>query len=197
MPIDLSEYCSILIYGRPGSGKSNFIKYFLKKIPYKHLLVISSTSYQYEGKYKNLQIMDVYDINTVDNFINKNGELKIIVFDDFLHLDFNGKTGQHLRHIISTLRHHKCFILAGTQLLNTIGKAFRLCSKIFMTAQLDEDSIKLLKIKTGFSNYELSRIHLDEYEFLIADNSGNLDKLKIHYEDDSPPEKSKSHKSKT
>lgn len=177
--LDLSEYCSILIYGRPGSGKTQFIRFFLNLIPYKHLFVITSSPEQFEDYNSRLATIEFdYNIEQVDSFLNKKG-VKVVVLDDFLHLNFNGNTGKALRRLLSTCRHTQTYVLIGTQLLNTIGKAFRNCSKIFLTAQIDYDSVELLRILTGKSKSEIMEIKLNRYEFLLADIRGNSKKIKL------------------
>lgn len=176
---DTSEPCSILIYGMPGSGKTNYVSYFLNTIPYQHLFIITSSDDQFEKyKGKNTTIDFEYDIEKIDNFISKKG-IKILVLDDFLHLEFRGNTAKSLRKVLSTTRHTQTFIISATQLLTTIGKSFKFCSKIFLAGQLDDDSIPLISTHSKISKMDLKDISLNQYEFILSQNGQVPKKIKL------------------
>lgn len=176
---DLSEYCSILIYARPGQGKTNFVKFFLNNIPYEHLHVITSSPHDYEiynpkKKTKKTPSFSTnwdYDIEQVESFIEKDG-VKTIVFDDFLHVDFNGKTGRSIKRLLSTTRHTRTYVISSCQNLTCIGKTFRNCSKLFLTGTIDDDSIAQLFLLTKLSKNEIRDIDLKEFEFIVAHATG-------------------------
>lgn len=173
---DLSEYCSMLIYARPGSGKTNFVKFFLNKIPYKHLYVITSSPHEFD-KYngRNCTMNWDYEIDGIETFLSKKG-VKVVVLDDFLHLAFSGHIARSLRRLLSTCRHTQTYVISSTQNLTCIGKIFRYASKMFLTGNIDDDSIELLAMLSGMHKNELREICLKKYEFVLAQSNGDQPK---------------------
>ena len=175
---DLSEYCSILVYARPGHGKTNFVKFFLNNIPYKHLHIITSSPAQYENYAGNKRGQPTCKINwdyepeEVEEFLEKKG-VKVIVFDDFLHLNFNGKIGRSIKRLLSTTRHTQTYIISSCQNLTCIGKTFRYTAKMFLTGSIDDDSVALLELLTRLDKHELREIKLNKYEFILAQANGD------------------------
>lgn len=169
---DMTEYCGTVIYARPGHGKTEVVKYFANEIPYKHLLIISSSSYQYEEyNNKSCTINWDYDIEQVEDFLTKKG-VKLIIFDDFLHISFTGAVGQSARKLLSTCRHTHTYILVSCQNLTCMGKTFRMTAKQFLTGSIDKDSIEYLELLTKYSKNELKEYQLDKYVFLVANADG-------------------------
>jgi hypothetical protein len=177
---DLSEYCNILIYGRPGHGKTQYVKFFLNNIPYKHLNIITSSPYQYEEyNDKRCETNWDYEPEKMEQFLNKKG-VKVVVFDDFLHISFTGAIAKSIRGVLSTLRHTNTYVITSCQNLTCIGKTFRNVAKIFITGSIDDDSINLLRLLSGLDKNQIREIKLDKHEFILAQTNGSpLQKIKL------------------
>ena len=95
MNLDWENYFTMVLYGRPGSGKTSCLRYILytaaMKNEFDHCLLFSSTKgtndYDFlEDKYK----YDAFDTSTIEKYINicqkanekKNKTRGLIIFDD-------------------------------------------------------------------------------------------------------------------
>lgn len=179
----------VLIYGRPGHGKSTLIKNLLQRLQFNHLAIVSSTledSYPepiYGGglsPHAEGPILRMIDIEweQIDMFKEREG-IKVLVMDDILHIETNGNNAVALRSLFSTSRHFNLYIIVGVQLLKSLSKALRFCCHVFITGTVDEESKELLATVTGKKKRDFDNKVVRRYEFIFASISGALCRLKL------------------
>lgn len=176
---DLKTPKIVLVYARPGHGKTTLIKQYLKKLEYHHLYILSASLYddytpqhinQLGINHENVKTSSSFNIADLEEFRSKDG-IKMLVMDDVLHLEVsNGHNAAYIRDLFSTSRHHHMYIFIGVQLLKTLGKALRYCAHVFITGSIDEDSIQMLTTLSGKKRNELKDIYLQPFNFLCCSN---------------------------
>lgn len=173
----------VLIYGRPGHGKTTLIKNLLGRIYHNHLAIVSSTLHDSYSEFmppindSTLTIGDI-DWDQIEEFKNREG-IKILIMDDILHIETNGNNAIALRSLFSTSRHFNLYIIVGVQLLKSLSKALRFCCHVFITGTIDEESKELLGTITGKKKRTFDNIIINRYEFLFASINGSKCKLKL------------------
>lgn len=169
---------TFLIYARPGFGKTTFVKYLISQSHADTILIISRHLEDYQD-YSSALSNSKFDETQINIFLMKQGT-KLLILDDILHLKLaSGTDREIINSLLSTSRHHKLSIIVSTQLLGAIGKAFRLLCHIFITGNIDDESVKLLRIMTGESKKILDKIKLQRYQFLIVDHYGLMEKVRL------------------
>lgn len=180
---DLASPCIVLIYARPGHGKTTLIKKYLKKLDYHSLYIVSASVHD---DYSPVQMQelgvqpvvatDQFDWDSISQFRAQEG-VKVIVLDDILHIESTGHVATQIRDLFSTSRHHNLYIFVGVQLLKTMGKALRYCCHVFMAGSIDPDSLELLTVLSGKKKSDFVGIHLAPHHFLFASSKGVVKKI--------------------
>lgn len=167
----------ILLYARPGHGKTYVIKKYLELLNYDRLYIISSSlDDDYSCQFK-VQPTKSYmlDINEVDQFRRQDG-IKILVMDDVLHIA-GAPLNVFLRDLFSTSRHYNLYIIISLQLLTGVNKICRIACHVFICGLIDKDSLELLTSRTEYSRKYFSK-KLPPKNFIIVDEQGQIKLLK-------------------
>lgn len=174
-----------LIYGRPNSGKTTLLAFLVE------MLKNFCTNFYILGRRSsdtaaNLHLAgpqtetnDSFDFDSIDTWRQKS-EKKLLIMDDFMHIDFSGKKRTQINDILSTARHHNMYVIVCTHLLKSIGKIFRLSCENFISFMIDEDSLDQLSVFSGKKKSELRLVHLDQYQFVYAHITGDIKKMSIN-----------------
>jgi len=190
--MDINTPKVILIYARPGHGKTTFLKRLSASIRFSHLYIISASLHD---DYKESELkkfgLPKENIHTNHDFIyeelcrfrsitNEDGTFatKLLILDDVLHLNTTaGNIAREVRDIFSTQRHYTMYIIVSVQLLKALGKALRYTAHTFITGSIDDESVTLMSNITGWKKVILNNIQLMQHEFLIGSNTGGLLKM--------------------
>jgi predicted ATP-dependent serine protease len=175
----------VLIYGRPGHGKTTLIKHYIRSLSYHHLYIVSASLHDDYNDESLIELeLDPNDVqknfefneDEIKEFRAKDG-IKLLIMDDILHLDISGSYQKAIRDIVSTSRHYNLYIIIGVQLLKTMGKALRFCAHVFLTGSIDEDSVQVLAALSGNRPNTFKNIHIPKYEFIGSSTSGKIFKV--------------------
>jgi hypothetical protein len=183
---DLAKPKIVLVYARPGHGKTTLIKKYLMRLNYHHLYVIGQSIYddytpaqlaELDLKPESVVTNSDFHWEEIDEFRNREG-IKVLVLDDVLHLETtSGHNLAHIRDLFSTSRHFQLYIFVSVQLLKSLGKALRFCCHVFITGNIDAESIELLSGLSGRKKNEFVGMHLKPHHFLCATNEGSVTKI--------------------
>ncbi len=173
--LDLSTPVTILIYGQPESGKTTLAYSIINKINYDHCMVVTGSP---EDSFLGFPIvMDNYDNEIITEFIRRDG-IKLLILDDISGFEFTKKKAIHLGGIVTRTQHNKTYVIVILHRLAQENlKVVRLSSRLTFLGIIDEDSIKIIKNRTGLSVSKIRDIRLDQYQFLFINKVGALSKV--------------------
>lgn len=163
---------TILIYGGQNQGKSTVVDYITRLRNPVSILCITGSIPRYR--------LSLYDYNheIIDKWINNISARKVMIMDDFMHLNtMTGNHAQHLKGLSSTPRHYNLDLIVSTHLLSC-GKYFRDIARVFILFRINNKMAEdLLRNNIGFTRKKIDsirRILLNrKHAFICFNDEGN------------------------
>lgn len=163
-------------------GKTSIVKELINNIESDNIIIISGTYDDWLG----YTVFSDYDIEFINAWLRSSKRRKILVLDDFLHIDLaHGRIAKHFASIIANCRHenYNCNVIISTHMLNQ-GKSMKVLPSVFMFLSINEDSEHIISSYMPEYKTLLPRIkqilHKKKFSFLMLTRFGEWRIMKLN-----------------